>query len=114
MWLLAYEGSLKGWIGNNQNHIKNDIFFSHLFTQKISFYEQNSKCRPLFDIKSKVSVKLTIESIKTLFDSDKNIDDLFDFEDVDDEYFDSDSSSESEDEDLDLSEWDLFDFGEEI
>lgn len=111
MWLLAYEGGLKGWIGENQGYIKGDTFFSHLLNNKITFYDQKAKCTPLFDVKPTLPAKFTLDAIRSLFDSNKNIDDLFDFEDVDDEYFDSDSSSDSDD--ADSSDWDSFDFGEE-
>lgn len=112
MWLLAYEGGHKGWIGRNQGYIKGDSFFSHLLSNKISFYDSKAKCTPLFDVKPKLPEKFTIDAISALFDSNKNINNLFDFEDVDDEYFDSDSNS-SDSDDENSSDWDLFDFGEE-
>lgn len=99
MWLLAYEGGLKGWIGRNKDYIKEDRFFSHLLKNKVYFYDQEAKCTPLFDVKDTLPEKLTPDALSALFDSNKNIDDLFDFEDVDDEYFDNESENDSEDED---------------
>lgn len=96
MWLLAYEGGVKGWIGKNNRHIEQDAFFSCLLKYDITFYDPKAKCTPLFDVKRSSSSESNLNAIRKLFDSDKNIDKYFDFEDVDEEYFDSDSSSESD------------------
>lgn len=38
-WLLAYEGSLKGWLRPNSNFLEQDDFFRILADKKISFYD---------------------------------------------------------------------------
>lgn len=38
-WLLSYEASLKGWLPVQQDHIKQDAFFSSLRQDGVSFYD---------------------------------------------------------------------------
>ena len=97
-WLLAYEAGRRGWLKND--FIDTDPFISKLNENGVEFYEVMRKCKPIFNFKVKVNDG---DVLADLFDSDRDIDDLFDFDEMDEEYFDS-----SEDDDYDDAELDNF------
>lgn len=104
-WLLAFEGGRRNWLGNtNHSYIKQETHFTALLRHDVFFYNPDLKCSPIFTFKDEEHIDLGI------FDSDAGIEENFDFDEMDEEYFDSSTASDSDeddDEDIDLSDLDL-------
>ncbi|WP_195748519.1 hypothetical protein, partial [Vibrio parahaemolyticus] len=77
---------------------KDDYFFSALLKNSVSFYDESAKCNPIFNFKT---TTLSQNLIDQLFDSDDDIHSYFEFDEMDEEYFDSSSSSDAYDYDED-------------
>lgn len=92
-WLLAYEGGRRKWLRNsNVAFIKADPCFEALLDADISFYDKEARLPPIFQLK--VDAAQAVD-----FDSDDEIDSEFEFDNMDEEYFDS-TAPEAEDEDM--------------
>jgi hypothetical protein len=90
-WLLAYEGGRRKWLGNtNIAFIANNIFFGPLRRAGVGFYDTTKKIAPMFDFKAAGMLG------PFDFDSDDAIEDNFEFDNMDEEYFDSSASHEEE------------------
>lgn len=82
-WLLAYEGGRRLWLGNPDiAFIEADPCFAALLNADVSFYDQEARLPAIFQVKIEVA-----EAID--FDSDDEIDSDFEFDSMDEEYFDS-------------------------
>jgi hypothetical protein len=99
-WLLSYEAGRRGWLGTrSRGHILGHQWFASLVKAKVQFYDEKARLAPLFSPKNGGAV--------VDFDSDEDIGVDFEFEDIDEEYFDSsDSSEEDDDEDVVAAEFD--------
>lgn len=96
-WLISYEAGRRGWLKNaNHDYIVNDEFFGELLKENVSFYNETLKCHPIFEFKEGGQEGIDLEAF---FNRNGRIEDHFDFDDMDDEYF--DSSGEEDDEDFD-------------
>ena len=96
-WLLSYEAGRRGWLKNNNHaYIQNDEFFGPLLKEGVSFYDESMKCSPIFDFKAGALEGIDLNSF---FDRDSKIEVHFDFDDMDEEYFDSDHSDDDDDDD---------------
>lgn len=82
-WLLAYEGGRRQWLGNpNLDFIQGDPCFEALLNAGVSFYDETARLPPIFQVK--------VEAAQAVdFDSDAEIDGDFEFDSMDEEYFDS-------------------------
>ncbi|CEL29323.1 RNA-directed DNA polymerase [Pseudomonas fluorescens] len=82
-WLLAYEGGRRLWLGNPDiAFIEADPCFAALLNADVSFYDQEARLPAIFQVK--------IEAAEAIdFDSDDEIDRDFEFDSMDEEYFDS-------------------------
>lgn len=90
-WLLAYEGGRRKWLDNNNiSYISNNPFFGPLHRAGVGFYDSTKKITPIFDFKHVTSLE------EFDFDSDGDIEGDFDFDNMDEEYFDSSASHEEE------------------
>ncbi|EHR4996370.1 RNA-directed DNA polymerase [Vibrio parahaemolyticus] len=98
-WLISYEAGRRFWLKNaDDKFIKDDYFFSALLKNSVSFYDESAKCNPIFNFKT---TTLSQNLIDQLFDSDDDIHSYFEFDEMDEEYFDSSSSSDAYDYDED-------------
>lgn len=103
-WLLAYEAGKRNWLVNdNYDYLKEEPYFNVLLENNVSFYDQSVRIKPLFERKKDIDFPKTKYDI---FDGDKEISAYFEFDEVDDEYFDSlpengEVNDEYEDEDED-------------
>lgn len=94
-WLVSYEAGKRKWLGNkNLNFIKNDEGFNLLLTNKVSFYDENKSPPLLFNKKEYDDINLikssiNIEDIGSLLDSNDDISEIFEFNELDEEYFDN-------------------------
>ncbi|KGK42725.1 hypothetical protein LH51_04750 [Nitrincola sp. A-D6] len=96
-WLLSYEAGRRLWLKNSDsNYIKDDNFFGALHKLGISFYDDSKSCRPIFELKDDEH-EIDLDA---LFDRDGHIEDHFEFDEMDEEYFDSTEREDRE------SEWD--------
>ena len=84
-WLLAYEAGRRGWLPGGTAFIQGD---PHFGPAGVEFYVQNTHLKPIFDVKP--------ESDAPNFDSDENLDEDLEFDDMDEEYFDA-ASEEPDD-----------------
>jgi hypothetical protein len=91
-WLITYEAGKRKWLKNNDtSFISKDVFFNQLMKHGVSFYNENATCHSIFDVKG--SVKLN----EKWFDDDDDIRDKFNFDELDEEYFDSTNRSDDSD-----------------
>lgn len=94
-WLLSYEAGRRLWLKNkNSNYIKEDHFFGALLNSNVSFFDENKLCNPIFELKEGGRGV----DINTLFDLDGHIEEHFEFDDLDEEYFDAVEGREDGDE----------------
>ncbi|MBD1590065.1 RNA-directed DNA polymerase [Pseudomonas typographi] len=92
-WLLAYEGGRRQWLGNTDlTFIKADPCFEALFNADVSFYDTDARLPAIFQVK--VAAAQAVD-----FDSDEVIDSDFEFDSMDEEYFDSAAPDEEEEDD---------------
>lgn len=89
-WLLAYEGGRRKWLNNkNISFIKAHPFFSRLSAAGVAFYDEKKKLVPIFDFKNQLFSEGAFD-----FDTDISIEEEFEFDEMDEEYFDSAKASE--------------------
>jgi hypothetical protein len=94
-WLLAYEAGRRDWLGvGDTSFIDNHKFFGYLKTAGVAFYDENKHCHPIFNFR--VAPKISEEFD---FDTDELIEDKFEFDEMDDEYFDKVFDSDESDDD---------------
>jgi hypothetical protein len=90
-WLMAYEGGRRRWLGNaDLSFIQGHPCFGVLLAAGVGFYSQEAKIPPIFVLKATAQGEAR-------FNTDEEIDDNFEFDNMDEEYFDS-SSQDEEDE----------------
>lgn len=90
-WLLAYEGGRRLWLGNsNLAFIQADPCFKVLLDAGVSFYDETARLPALFQVR--VGAEQAVD-----FDSDAEIDSDFEFDSMDEEYFDSTVPDDQED-----------------
>jgi hypothetical protein len=95
-WLVAYEAGRRKWLGNkNTAFILRHAFFGPLLRAKVGFYDDTRRIPPAFDFKFRSPIA---ENDEFDFDTDADIEDRFEFDSFDEEYFDSAESHPSEDE----------------
>ncbi len=96
-WLLAYEAGRRRWLHNKDDiYITDDDFFSELLKNNVVFYDSSRKCEKVFELKKNKEIG---DDLSRIFESDNDINDYFDFQSGDDEYFDSvNVTSEDEEE----------------
>jgi hypothetical protein len=88
-WLLAYEAGRRKWLGNTKtSYIESDPHFGPLLVAEVEFYAPDSRLPPMFKLKEHADAE---------FDSDEDIADDFDFDDMDEEYFDTDDEHDDDD-----------------
>lgn len=93
-WLVSYEGGRRKWLGNkNFKFIEENKAFKLLLDENVSFYDENIKPPMLFNIKNETNN--TTLNIDKLFNGDEDITDKFQFNDLDDEYFDNTDSDDT-------------------
>ncbi|EJC6944226.1 TPA: RNA-directed DNA polymerase [Vibrio diabolicus] len=86
-WLISYEAGRRCWLKNKDtSFIKSDFYFNALLKKSISFYNENVQCKPIFDFKTE---SLPLDFKSNIFDSDFDIHRYFEFDELDEEYFDS-------------------------
>lgn len=91
-WLMAYEGGRRKWLSNNDvNYIVEDSYFGELLALGVTFYDEGLRIPPIFSFKGDAHEEFD-------FDTDEAIDDDFEFDEMDEEYFDS---SDDDDDDID-------------
>lgn len=89
-WLLAYEGGKRRWLDNSSlSHINDDPHFAELIRNDVSFYDENIRLTPIFKLRRDAEDDFN----EGLFDTDGDLDHYFDFDNLDEEYFDSSSPS---------------------
>jgi hypothetical protein len=97
-WLLAYEAGRRKWLaGNTEAFISGHPYFGPLRKAGVVFYDETAKLPPMFQLKS-----APLPSFD--FDSDNEIADEFEFDDLDEEYFDSSGRDKDSDEDEEEAE----------
>jgi len=91
-WLLAYEAGRRKWLDNTSvDFISSHALFGPLHASGVLFYDTTMKVAPIFEFKSPpVGVEFD-------FDTDESIEDDFEFDDMDEEYFDSAARDEDDD-----------------
>lgn len=88
-WLLAYEGGRRLWLNATSDaHIRSDAFFGELLKRQISFFDETARLAPIFTPKDPGRFSPGV------FESDDPLDDLFEFEEGDEEYFDASDAAE--------------------
>ncbi|UUE56988.1 RNA-directed DNA polymerase [Pectobacterium aroidearum] len=102
-WLLTYEAGKRLWLKNTDtSFIDADYHFKTLIDNNISFYNENIHVKPIFVYKNARHFDYDI------FDSEDKINNHFEFDEQDEEYFDSSVSDDDyefdEDEDEDEDE----------
>jgi hypothetical protein len=110
-WLLAYEAGRRTWLaGNTDVFIAENSYFGPLLKSGVCFYDDQARLPPMFDLK-------TDSPVSPDFDSDEEIAKAFEFDDLDEEYFDSSDTakgsggeSEESEEDSEVRSPDI-DFG---
>ncbi len=85
MWMLSYEAGLRGWGGMTDAHLRSSPYFEELRVRDVHFYDPSAKISPLFVLKPSLRSRLASQTLEKLLDS-ANPDELFDYEDDDDEY----------------------------
>lgn len=108
-WLLAYEGGKRLWLtATTDAHIRSDPFFGELLRQKVSFFDDTARLPPIFTPKDPSALSLA------LFESDEAVDGLFEFEESDEEYFDTGEAAEKATAEGDADDEDAQDFFEDL
>ena len=94
-WLMAYEGGRRKWISNpDYTYIDKDFYFSALLKFGVEFYDDTAHIQPIFSIK--------VDALGNVdFDNDEEIDEDFEFDSMDEEYFDSSSEEEAGEKNID-------------
>jgi len=91
-WLLSYEAGRREWLGlENDRFISEHEYFGPLNSADVAFYDDAKLLSPIFEFKEPTS-----QRDDAIFDTDEEIEDSFDFDDMDEEYFDSVDSKDSE------------------
>ena len=91
-WLLAYEAGRRKWLGNkNIKFISSHRYFGPLHKAGVMFYDEHKKLTPIFDFKEALPGDSAL-----YFDSDEKIEDNFEFDEMDEEYFDSADSNNAD------------------
>jgi hypothetical protein len=102
-WLLAYEGGRRKWLdGNSEAYIAKHAYFGPLLKSGVVFYDENARLQTMFELKTNVLIPPD-------FDGDEEISDDFEFDDLDEEYFDSAGSTKVSDDDEEESDEDAND-----
>ena len=84
-WLITYEAGKRKWLGNKDiEFLKKNKEFNILIKNNVSFYNENARIPLFFTIKDNM-----MKSSKQLFESDDYISDYFEFDELDEEYFDN-------------------------
>jgi hypothetical protein len=97
-WLLAYEAGKRKWLGGNSTqYISNHLHFGTLWKAGVSFYDPGRRISPLFTIRAEIGGAIPD------FDSDEEIREEFEFDELDEEYFDS-GNADDEDSDNEVDE----------
>jgi hypothetical protein len=96
-WILSYEAGRREWLGiANDKFIAKHKYFGPLNDADVVFYDDSIVLPPIFEFKTIVADTQSFN-----FDTDKAIEQEFDFDDMDEEYFDSaeltDAEGDSED-----------------
>jgi hypothetical protein len=100
-WMLSYEAGRRGWLKNaNHDYIADEEFFGELLKENVSFYDESKKCHPIFEFKEGEQEGIDLE---VFFDRNDRIEDHFDFDDMDEEYFDS-SGGDDDDEEFEFDD----------
>jgi len=85
-WLLAYEGGRRMWLNNkNVDFIIAHNHFGSLLENDVQFYDETIPITPLFVLKENLPPDFQIEP---LWDSDDDIDEFFDFDELGQDYSD--------------------------
>lgn len=101
-WMLSYEAGRRGWLKNaNHDYIADDEFFGELLKENVSFYDESKKCHPIFEFKEGGQEGIDLE---VFFDRNDRIEDHFDFDDMDEEYFDSSDDDDDDDEEFEFDD----------
>lgn len=96
-WLLSYEAGRRDWLGlGNTSFIDDHKFFGSLKIAGVAFYDENKHSHPIFDFKAPPKISEEFD-----FDNDEVIEGNFEFDEMDDEYFDKASDSEWSEDDVD-------------
>jgi hypothetical protein len=98
-WLLAYEGGRRRWLGNKSTQfIASHSHFGSLLKAGVKFYDSDRRLAPIFHFRKDAPARPS----RFNFDTDDEIGDDFEFDDIDEEYFDSAPGGDDEgDEDVD-------------
>lgn len=90
-WLLAYKGGRRRWLANEtEAFIQEDPCFEALLDAGVGFYNAEAGLPALFQQKQDAPADID-------FDPDKELDNAFDVDDIDEEYFDSLTQDDDED-----------------
>ena len=91
-WLLAYEAGRRKWLGNKDvKFISSHRYFGPLHKAGVVFYDKNKRFIPIFNFREP-----PLDDSALCFDSDEEINDAFEFDEMDEEYFDSVDSNNAE------------------
>ncbi|OKY27127.1 RNA-directed DNA polymerase [Thalassotalea sp. PP2-459] len=94
-WLIAYEAGKRLWLKNDDDSfIRDNHFFKKLLMHSVSFYDETARCASIFNVRE----SLTLDD--DWFDNDEDVHEHFEFDEQDEEYFDS-----LDDDDDDLGDW---------
>lgn len=85
LWMLSYEGGLRGWGGMSDTHIRSDPFFAELRRRDVHFYDDSAVPTPLFTVKPDALEKHNVQNLAALL-ALEDLDDVFEYEDEDDFY----------------------------
>ncbi|HEY4214470.1 MAG TPA: RNA-directed DNA polymerase [Steroidobacteraceae bacterium] len=101
-WMLAYEAGRREWLGvDNDDFISAHEYFGPLNDASVALYNEENRLPPIFTLTAPPWQPVD-------FDADWPIDDSFEFDEMDEEYFDSgsegDGDSDDEGEDADVEE----------
>jgi hypothetical protein len=107
-WLFAYEGGRRLWLDKpTASHIAGEKYFGPIHAAGVSFFDDSARLPPIFSLRG--GGAFTAD----LFDSDADLEEFFEFDESDEEYFDGDGgddeddeNDDDEDEDEDEDEWD--------
>ncbi|MEY0877448.1 RNA-directed DNA polymerase [Providencia manganoxydans] len=86
-WIVSYEAGKRKWLGNSDlKFIKRNREFKILLDNGVSFYDENADSPVLFFAKD------SVENIDELLSGDDDLSDSFEFNEIDDEYFDNNNN----------------------
>lgn len=85
LWMLSYEGGLRGWGGMSDTHIRSDPFFAELRKRGVHFYDDSAVATPLFTVKPDALEKHNVQNLAALL-ALEDLDDVFEYEDEEDFY----------------------------